>query len=154
MVYTDGAVYEGAWRYNKRHGHGVYTYPNGDIHVGYWFTGKKHGAGKYSSSKQGSRIVGLWSNGELDKARAPDRQQHPLSFTSRPLPSPATRCPAAQPAALPPHSATRGPPRQCTSTSRAGERESCRRIWLLFRFRQGQAGGQWRVCPLKWCDGA
>ena len=43
MLFKDGSVYEGAWRYNKRHGHGVYTYTNGDIYYGMWFTGAKHG---------------------------------------------------------------------------------------------------------------
>jgi len=68
MVYADGGVYEGDWRYNKRHGQGVYTYANGDLHVGAWFTGKKHGRGKYTSTQLGSRFVGMWRDGELEKA--------------------------------------------------------------------------------------
>ena len=30
MAYTDGSVYDGAWKYNKRHGDGLYKYANGD----------------------------------------------------------------------------------------------------------------------------
>ena len=34
MAYTDGSVYDGAWKYNKRHGDGLYKYANGDRYAG------------------------------------------------------------------------------------------------------------------------
>jgi hypothetical protein len=66
--YKSGAVYEGEWRRNTKHGYGVYTYAKGGSYAGEWVAGRPHGSGvrTLKSAKQSS---GLWQEGQLDEAR-------------------------------------------------------------------------------------
>ena len=43
--FTDGCVYEGAWKDSKQHGGGVMRYANGDCYDGDWKEGKQCGIG-------------------------------------------------------------------------------------------------------------
>ena len=43
----NGAIYEGDFKNDKSHGHGVFTYANGDKYTGDYKDDKRHGKGKY-----------------------------------------------------------------------------------------------------------
>ena len=45
-----GAVYEGDWQDDKRHGKGRVTYSSGDVYEGVWQDDKKHGKGRYTTA--------------------------------------------------------------------------------------------------------
>ncbi len=86
-TYSDGSVYDGQWKSNKRSGHGTltrpkgsryvghwdndtfdgqgtYTYPDGSKYVGQWKNNKRNGEGRYTSSS-GSKYEGQWNDGRL-----------------------------------------------------------------------------------------
>ena len=44
-IYADGDVFEGAWKQNAKHGHGVYMFASGDVFEGEFRLGKRHGWG-------------------------------------------------------------------------------------------------------------
>ena len=46
FMYADGAVYEGAWRDDCKHGTGTVVSADGSIYAGQWREGKKHGLGQ------------------------------------------------------------------------------------------------------------
>jgi len=56
----------GAWRDDKKHGHGTFTWVNGDSYAGAWRNGKKHGHGTHAWA-DGSSYEGAWHE---DAARA------------------------------------------------------------------------------------
>ena len=60
-VATDGAVYEGAWYHDKRHGHGKMTYAD-DVYDGMWKDGKFHGRGTMRYA-DGDVYEGAWEGG-------------------------------------------------------------------------------------------
>ena len=49
----------GAWRDDKKHGHGTFTWVNGDSYAGAWRNGKKHGHGTHAWA-DGSSYEGAW----------------------------------------------------------------------------------------------
>lgn len=63
MRYSNGNVYQGEYKQNKRHGHGRYTYADGSYYEGEWFNHKKHGIGK-EVSVNGIITEGEWKDGE------------------------------------------------------------------------------------------
>ncbi|MEO1410571.1 MAG: caspase family protein [Bacteroidota bacterium] len=67
--WSNGDVYEGAWRYGDRHGWGTYLYHDGGGYSGCWKSGNKHyfGARFWES---GDFYLGLYQDG--------DRQDHGL----------------------------------------------------------------------------
>ena len=48
MNFSDGRVYEGDYKDDKKHGFGIYTWSDGRKYQGYWARGKQHGLGMYS----------------------------------------------------------------------------------------------------------
>jgi len=44
---------------------GTFTYANGDVYIGEWEAGKKHGTGTYCYKKDGTKLVGEWTNGQI-----------------------------------------------------------------------------------------
>jgi hypothetical protein len=74
-VYQHGRVYEGEWRNNLIHGHGVMKWTNsGRSYDGEWERGKKHGVGTFTFYN-GRKYTGAFENGipmdqeSLDAAR-------------------------------------------------------------------------------------
>jgi len=86
-TYPDGAVYNGEWKNNMRHGQGVWTRPDGtryagewqndkpggmgtlvkpdgSIYTGEWQSGRRHGQGIYTRS-DGTKLSGEWKAGSL-----------------------------------------------------------------------------------------
>ena len=62
MEYWGGERYEGQYKDNKRHGHGVYEYGCGDRYEGHWKDGEKHGHGVHECAS-GARCEGHWDDG-------------------------------------------------------------------------------------------
>ena len=60
-VYTfaDGERYEGEWKYDNKHGQGVYTYSDGERYEGEFKDDNKHGQGVYTFA-DGERYEGEW----------------------------------------------------------------------------------------------
>jgi len=48
-TYDNGNVYDGQWKDDKMHGHGVYTTSDG-VYDGQWKDGDQHGHGVYTCS--------------------------------------------------------------------------------------------------------
>ena len=46
MIYKDGNIYEGEWKYDNKIGKGKMIYNNGDIYEGKWCNNKRSGKGK------------------------------------------------------------------------------------------------------------
>ena len=44
-TWADGRKYVGAWKDDQMHGQGTYTWPSGSKYVGAWKDGKQHGQG-------------------------------------------------------------------------------------------------------------
>lgn len=65
FTYPDGARYKGMWSKDKRQGKGSYYYTNGDVFTGDWVMGTKNGFGTYVNSKDGSKLIGTWKDGEI-----------------------------------------------------------------------------------------
>ena len=63
-VYTwsNGKKYDGEWKDGIRHGHGVWTGVDGRKYDGEWKDGKKHGHGVYTWV-DGGKYDGNWKNG-------------------------------------------------------------------------------------------
>ena len=47
MIYSNGRVYEGQWKGDKRNGRGFEIYSNGNVDKGDFVDGKAHGKGEY-----------------------------------------------------------------------------------------------------------
>ena len=70
----NGNVYDGQWKDNQRHGHGVTVTSNkdkydgqfqkGSIQLFFYFLDKKHGKGKYTFAN-GEFLDGMWKNDEF-----------------------------------------------------------------------------------------
>ena len=58
-----GGRYEGNWRNGEGHGHGVYTHTDGRRYDGEWRNDKPHGYGVVTFA-DGFRYEGNWRNGE------------------------------------------------------------------------------------------
>lgn len=58
--WTDGAVYEGQWNLNKATGMGRFTHANGDVYIGEWRANKAHGCGTYCDAKGELTYNGEW----------------------------------------------------------------------------------------------
>lgn len=65
-MYEDGRIYNGEYLNDKKHGHGVYTWPNGKKYDGDWLNDKQHGTAKFSNTKGQTRL-GQWENGQRIK---------------------------------------------------------------------------------------
>jgi len=62
-TYPDGTNYEGEWKDNKRHGHGILTRADGTKYVGEWADNKPHGQGVLTTP-EGRMYTGEWKNGK------------------------------------------------------------------------------------------
>ncbi len=62
-TYPDGTKYDGEWKDNKRHGHGILTRPDGTKYVGEWAENKPHGQGVLITA-EGMIYTGEWKNGK------------------------------------------------------------------------------------------
>ena len=65
-IYTDGTVYEGNWKNDKKHGKGKIIYSDGEVYEGEWKNGKMDGKGKYTYSN-GEVQEGLWKDNKFVK---------------------------------------------------------------------------------------
>jgi hypothetical protein len=45
MAYSNGRLYEGYWKKDKKDGKGIEIFPNGGKYEGYFINGKKEGKG-------------------------------------------------------------------------------------------------------------
>jgi hypothetical protein len=62
-TYPDGAKYDGEWKDNKRHGHGVWMRPDGTKYVGEWVNDQPEGEGTLINPDQSS-YEGEWKAGK------------------------------------------------------------------------------------------
>ena len=63
--YLNGAVYDGDWEENRKHGRGRLTEANGrNVHIGEWENDYKHGNGTFIQ-KGAYMIEGIWNKGSL-----------------------------------------------------------------------------------------
>ena len=46
MKYISGAIYDGEWKLDMKHGTGTFDDKNGNLFKGYWANNKKDGKGK------------------------------------------------------------------------------------------------------------
>ena len=53
LTFKSGKVHEGQYEDNLPHGHGKDTYPNGDSYEGPWVRGERHGTGIHFEKKTG-----------------------------------------------------------------------------------------------------
>ncbi|KAE8773734.1 Phosphatidylinositol-4-phosphate 5-kinase 9 [Hordeum vulgare] len=56
--------YKGQWKMDRKHGHGLQTYPNGDTFEGSWVQGQMDGHGRYTWAN-GNTYVGAMRNGAM-----------------------------------------------------------------------------------------
>lgn len=63
--FSDGKVYAGFYKGDKKEGFGVFTWNNGKQYKGNWFSGKQHGLGLFSDGKTWK--AGIWSEGQREK---------------------------------------------------------------------------------------
>ena len=59
--YTNGCVYNGAWRANRRHGVGNFTWPSGAHYEGHYESDRRKGAGSIWYADK-SVYIGEWLN--------------------------------------------------------------------------------------------
>jgi len=62
MIYKNGDVYEGDWKFCNKHGNGKMIYKNGNIYEGHWNENKKDGKGKMTYSNGDIIYEGDWKN--------------------------------------------------------------------------------------------
>ena len=55
--------YEGHFKNNLRHGHGVYSYKNGNRHTGVWVDGRREGQGTHRYKETSEEYKGMWKDG-------------------------------------------------------------------------------------------
>ena len=60
MIYANEDIYQGSWKEDKKHGHGIMEKANGDKYYGYWNCDLKEGQGYYWYSKTGKVYLGEW----------------------------------------------------------------------------------------------
>lgn len=60
MIYANEDIYQGSWKEDKKHGHGILEKANGDKYYGYWNSDMKEGQGYYWYSKTGKVYLGEW----------------------------------------------------------------------------------------------
>lgn len=61
VLYTNGELYEGRWKFNKRHGKGKHIYLDYSIFDGDWVEDERQGMGKMTLSNNGF-IIGEFKN--------------------------------------------------------------------------------------------
>jgi hypothetical protein len=59
--YNNGCRYEGQWRGNQRHGHGIFKWPSGSVYTGEFNNDRRHGDGRMQYA-DGSEYEGPWRN--------------------------------------------------------------------------------------------
>lgn len=64
-TFDNGIIYEGQWREQTRHGHGLQVWPDGAMYEGQWADDKAHGEGRFNHV-DGDMYVGQWCT---DKAQ-------------------------------------------------------------------------------------
>jgi hypothetical protein len=64
MRYSDGAVYEGEWKADDRHGRGTMRYADGDVYEGEWKADAHEGRGSLRSADGSVLHKGMWKAGE------------------------------------------------------------------------------------------
>jgi hypothetical protein len=60
MIYANEDIYQGSWKEDKKHGHGILEKANGDKYYGYWNCDLKEGQGYYWYSNTGKVYLGEW----------------------------------------------------------------------------------------------
>ena len=63
-IYTDGVVYEGYFKDDKKYGYGVYYWVDGRSYEGFWCNGKQHGLGIYKDPGKCKIKFGIWEHGK------------------------------------------------------------------------------------------
>ena len=79
LTSDDGTQYVGKWADNKFNGQGMETYPNGDKYIGEFKNNKRHGQGTVTFSNGNEPLVGIWNNNELQAVR--HQKQNPIKTT-------------------------------------------------------------------------
>ena len=64
VEFASGAVFEGNWENNVKHGYGKITWANGDVYEGNFKNNVRHGYGKMTMAN-GGVVEGEWIKGEL-----------------------------------------------------------------------------------------
>ena len=64
--FSIGAVYEGFWHCDKRHGLGCYRYANGDVAKGEFEEGELHGSVEFRHAKSGDYYMGQYIKGNRE----------------------------------------------------------------------------------------
>ena len=67
--FNDGRQYVGRWKNNKFNGQGMETNPNGDKYIGEFKNNKRHGQGTLTFANGTAPLVGLWKENELQSIR-------------------------------------------------------------------------------------
>lgn len=68
MYYSNGDIYKGYWKDDKRNGKGVMKWNDGKVYDGYWKNDMMHGEGTMTSPK-GFRRKGYWYYGTKQKKK-------------------------------------------------------------------------------------
>ena len=80
VEFVDGAIYQGDWKDNNKHGQGNLTYPNGDKYEGIWENDKlKDGKVKKTYDDTGDIYEGDWKH---DKRHGKGKYTCCLLYTS------------------------------------------------------------------------
>ena len=75
----DGTQYVGKWGNNKFNGQGMETYPNGDKYIGEFKNNNRHGQGTLTFSNGNEPLVGIWNDNELQAVK--HQKQNPIETT-------------------------------------------------------------------------
>ena len=62
-TWSDGRMYDGFYKDDKKHNYGIYTWSDQKKYAGWWYHGKQHGLGVFIS-KDGKKKLGLWEDGK------------------------------------------------------------------------------------------
>ena len=62
--WTDGSIYEGEYKMDKKNGFGIFKWPDGRIYKGNWKEGKQDGDGEFFSPK-----IKKWKKGKWEKGK-------------------------------------------------------------------------------------
>ena len=89
LTSNDGTQYVGKWGDNKFNGQGMETYPNGDKYIGEFKNNNRHGQGIVTFSNGNESVVGIWNDNELQAVKHQKQNLIKTTKTKEKLNSPS-----------------------------------------------------------------